>query len=99
LFNRGPFPVPGGSSIVLANGWDASQGYRVDAVPSMRMVVSLADLDASTWIDLTGASGHAFDSHYDDQTKLWLAGRTLPWAFSASAVRAAGRYTLILRSG
>jgi penicillin amidase len=99
LFNRGPFPVPGGSSIVLANGWDASQGYRVDAVPSMRMVVSLADLDASTWINLTGASGHAFDSHYDDQTNLWLAGRTLPWAFSASAVRAAGRHTLILRSG
>jgi penicillin G amidase len=99
LFNRGPFPAPGGSSIVLANGWDASHGYRVDAVPSMRMVVSLADLDASTWINLTGASGHAFDSHYDDQTKLWLAGRTLPWAFSASAVRAAGRHTLILRSG
>ena len=56
------------------------------AVPSMRMVVSLADLDDSTWVNLTGASGHAFDAHYTDQTELWAAGETLPWPFTRQAV-------------
>ena len=49
--------------------------YDVTAAPSMRMVVSLADLDASRWVNLTGASGHAFDPHYVDQTDLWVDGR------------------------
>ena len=44
-------------------------------MPSMRMVVSLADLDDSTWVNLTGASGHAFNAHYTDQTELWADGR------------------------
>ena len=71
LFNRGPYEVAGGSSVVNAVGWDATVGYGVDWVPSMRMIVDLADFDASTWINLTGASGHAFNPHYDDQTPLW----------------------------
>ena len=48
------YEMPGGSSIVNANGWNASEGYEVDWAPSMRMVVDLADLDESTWINLTG---------------------------------------------
>jgi penicillin amidase len=63
----------------------------------MRMVVSLADLDASRWVNLTGASGHAFDRHYVDQTKLWVDGKTLPWVSSRSAVEHATDQTLTLR--
>ncbi|SDT06156.1 penicillin amidase [Microterricola viridarii] len=87
LFNRGPFPVAGGSSVVNAVGWDATTGYTVDWVPSMRMVVSLADFDDSSWVNLTGASGHAFNPHYDDQAPLWQKHKTRPWAFTPDAVR------------
>ncbi|HEX6254415.1 MAG TPA: penicillin acylase family protein [Euzebyales bacterium] len=80
--------VGGGPSIVLATGWTASAGYEVDWVPSMRMVVDLADLDASRWIDLTGVSGHAFSDHYTDQVRRWADGRSLPMRWSAEAVRA-----------
>ena len=97
LFNRGPWHVGGGSSIVDATGWDASVGYQVDRVPSMRMVVDLSDFDRSTWINLTGASGHAFDAHYTDQTDLWASGKTRPWPFSAAAVKKAADQTLTLR--
>jgi len=97
LLNRGPYPVGGGSSVVEANGWDASVGYAVDRVPSMRMVVDLADFDRSRWINLAGASGHAFDPHYTDQTDLWAANKTLPWAFSRAAIAAAATQTLTLR--
>jgi penicillin amidase len=65
----------------------------------MRMVVSLADLDDSTWVNLTGASGHAFDSHYTDQTDLWAEGRAPRWPFSRPAVVQAARDTLRLVPG
>ena len=96
IFNRGPYRVGGGSGIVDATGWDAAKGYAVTAVPSMRMVVDLDDLDRSRWINLTGASGHAFHRHYVDQQELWREGRTLPWAFSREAVDDATDDTLTL---
>ncbi|MDI5965884.1 penicillin acylase family protein [Streptantibioticus silvisoli] len=86
LLNRGPWQLSGGEGAVDATGWNAQEGYGVTWVPSMRMVVNLGDLDASVWINLTGASGHAYDAHYSDQTKLWAEGRTLPWYFSAQQV-------------
>ena len=63
----------------------------------MRMVVSLADLDDSRWINLTGVSGHPFSSHYTDQTDLWVRGETLAWPFSRDAVEAAAEDELTLR--
>jgi penicillin amidase len=97
LFNRGPYDVPGGPSVVDATSFDASKGYDATSVPSMRMIVPLDNLDAARWIDLTGESGHAYNPHYTDQTALWLEGKTLPWAFSQSAVEAATEDTLTLR--
>ena len=97
LFNRGPYETGGGSAIVNAIGWDATVGYEVDWVPSMRMVVDLGDLDASTWVNLTGASGHAFHPHYDDQAPLWQRGDARTWPFTREAVRDAAEDTLVLR--
>jgi len=97
LVNEGPFDMPGGSAIVNANAWDASQGYWVTAAPSMRMVVDLSDLDASTWINQTGVSGHPADAHYADQVDDWVEGRQRPWPFSEAAVRAVGPDVLTLK--
>ncbi|GAB2597180.1 penicillin acylase family protein [Kribbella endophytica] len=94
LFNRGPYELGGGASVVNATGWDASEGYGVTATPSMRMVVDLSDFDKSRWINLTGVSGHAFTGNYTDQTELWVKGETLPWAFSKGAVEAKREHTL-----
>ena len=96
IFNRGPWQMPGGSSIVDANGWDASKGYDVNWAPSMRMVVNLGDLDASRWVNQTGSSGHPYDAHYVDQTDAWVKNQTFPWPFSDKAVRTAGGDELTL---
>jgi penicillin amidase len=97
LFNRGGYQVGGGGEIVNATKWDAAKdSYDVTAGPSMRMVVSLADLDASRWVNLTGVSGHAFNDHYVDQTDLWVEGRTLAWPFGRKAVDEAAEDTLTL---
>ncbi|MDR6866974.1 penicillin amidase [Microbacterium resistens] len=97
LFNRGPYPVGGGSSVVDATGWVLGESYATTTVPSMRMVVDLSDLDGSTWIHLTGASGHAFNQHYTDQTERWSKGEQAPWAFTKKAVDAATVDTLVLK--
>jgi penicillin amidase len=96
LFNRGPLKLAGGDSLVDATGSDAQTGYGVDWVPSMRMIVDLADLDRSRWVNLTGASGHAFDTHYWDQAKLWARGETIPMRATPGTIRREARHTLTL---
>ncbi len=87
ILNRGPFEVAGGRDVVNATGWSAGDGYEVDAVPSMRMVVDLGDLDAGRWVQLTGQSGRPFHHHYADQAHLWARGDTVPLVHSDRAVR------------
>ena len=98
-FNRGPVGVSGSSSVVLATGWRLDEGYEVDWLPSMRQVLDLSNWDASTWINLTGQSGHAYSAHYVDQFDAWVAGDTYPWPFTVKAVEAAGKDTLVLKGG
>ncbi|MFJ9706244.1 penicillin acylase family protein [Streptomyces sp. NPDC101234] len=97
ILNRGPWKLSGGEATVNATGWNAAGGYGVVWVPSMRMVVNLDDLDKSKWINLTGASGHAFSSHYTDQTGKWADGELLPWSFSDKAVDNSTSDTLVLK--
>ncbi|MGW0391155.1 penicillin acylase family protein [Streptomyces sp. NPDC003042] len=97
LLNRGPWNLGGGEATVNATGWNASSGYDVTWVPSMRMVVNLNDLDKSRWINLTGASGHAYHSNYTDQTTMWAKGELLEWPFGKEAVDKATVETLTLK--
>jgi penicillin G amidase len=102
LFNRGPYEVGGSSDAVLATGWNASvssgpAAFAVTGLPSMRMVVDLANFDRSRWVNLTGASGHPWSDHYDDQLPLWVSGKTTAWPFSAAAVRKAAGERLVLK--
>jgi penicillin amidase len=96
MLNRGPWLLGGGEAAVNATGWNAAGGYDVVWVPSMRMVVSLDDFDKSRWINLTGASGHAYSAHYSDQTAKWAKGELLPWVFTQQPVDAATEDTLAL---
>ncbi|MFB9724524.1 penicillin acylase family protein [Planobispora longispora] len=96
LFNRDPFPVSGNDDAVNAAGWDVQEDYAVGWLPSMRMVVDLADPDRSRWINLTGASGHAFHGNYADQAPLWASGKTTPMHAREESVREAAANTLTL---
>jgi penicillin amidase len=96
LFNRGPFPTAGGSSIVNATSWSESEGYQVGWLPSMRMIIDLSDLDNSVAINTTGQSGHAFHPHYIDMTDLWrtIQYHAFPW--TREEVQAEAASVLIL---
>lgn len=97
LMNPAPIGVAGSSSVVNATSWDAGTGsFEVTAGPSMRMVVDLGDLDASTWVTVTGTSGHPGSRHYTDQLRAWAEGRTFPFPFTRAAVEQASKDELTL---
>lgn len=92
VVNPSPVGVGGGSSIVNATGWstrvndDDLTDYEVTSVPSMRMAIDMADMDAARWVSLTGNSGHPASSNYEDQLEAWAEGETFPWRSSPAAV-------------
>jgi penicillin amidase len=96
LFNRGPFPSAGGSSIVNATGWNAAKGYTVVSLPSMRMIVDLANWDNSVAIQTTGQSGHAFHRHYDDMIQPWRQFKYHPMLWQPEKVASSTAKSLML---
>ena len=96
LFNRGPFPSAGGSSIVNATGWNESLDYQVRGVPSMRMVVDFSDLDNSVTMNTTGQSRHTFHPHYMDMAEAWGNIEFHPMFWTRSLVESAAEGILTL---
>jgi penicillin amidase len=86
LFNRGPFPTGGGDSIVNATGWSVKDGYETNWLPSMRMIVDLANLNNSITVHTTGQSGHAYHPHYADMIPLWANVEYYPMLWEAAAI-------------
>jgi len=96
LFNRGPFPTNGGASIVNATGWNASIGFEVTALPSLRMIVDLSDLNNSLSVHTTGQSGHAYNSHYIDMADLWRNIQYYPMLWNEKTIIGAADGHLVL---
>jgi len=86
LFNRGPFRTAGGEAIVNATGWTTTNGYFVDWLPSMRMIVDLGDLRNSLTVHTTGESGHAYNPHYIDMADLWRNIQYYPMLWNEQAI-------------
>ena len=56
----------------------------------------MGNLDGARIIQTTGQSGNPLDRHYGDLIDDWLAGRTLPFPFTPTAVQRAATATLTL---
>lgn len=86
LFNRGPFPLEGSATTVMAFGgpWEGDE-MDVEYGASMRLVNDLGDPDRAVSILPGGQSGHPWDPHYDDQLPLYLRleSRPVPWTDGA----------------
>ncbi|MBS42981.1 MAG: penicillin acylase family protein [Nocardioides sp.] len=86
----------GSSGTIAATTWDTREGYAVTSAPAARLVVDLADPDASRWVLLGGASGHARSGRWDDQTDAVLDGEGRPWPVTPEAVAEAAEAVLVL---
>lgn len=96
FFNRGPFEVGGGKDTVNAVGWTASEGFEVDWLPSMRMIVDLGDLGASRTVHTTGQSGHPYGPHYTDMIEMWIEGDYYPMRWDRASIEESAEGTLEL---
>jgi penicillin amidase len=97
LFNRGPYPVSGGTAIVNATGWNAARSFDVTALPSMRMLVDFSNFDNSLTVHSPGQSGHAFSPHYKDMVDLWRKGQYYPMHWTRSSVESNSKNLLQLQ--
>ncbi len=76
--------------------FDARQAFRVESLPSMRMLVDLGNLDNSQTMHTTGQSGHAYHPHYIDMAEPWSRVEYHPMLFSREAVEAGAASHLVL---
>ncbi|MGE5190018.1 MAG: penicillin acylase family protein [Gemmatimonadota bacterium] len=77
-FDIGPMAAPGDGRTVFKEEFRHGTDFSVVVGPSMRQVVPLGFRDKARSVIGTGASGHFFEPHYDDQASLWLSGRSHP---------------------
>lgn len=98
IFNRGPVETAGGSGIVNATGSSSSEDtlFELRSVPSLRIIMDLADLNRSLATHTTGQSGHPYHEHYDDQIENWRFIRYDPLLWAREQIEAAAADTLIL---
>ena len=98
IFNRGPAEVGGGNAIVNATSWGGEEPrpFEVSWLPSMRMIVDMADLSRSLVTNTTGQSGHPYHPHYDDQIQQWATIQYAPMLWTRDQVEANAEGTLLL---
>lgn len=96
LLNRGPYPAGGDPFTVWPNAIRIQPYYDDFHSASYRMIVDLADLDASVSLCPVGQSGHPGSPHYADQLADWQAGRyhAMLWHREAVTAAAAGILSL-----
>jgi penicillin G amidase len=89
LFATAPRETPGTGYVLNANSFSHDEPFAVVSGPEYRLVVDLADLDATTTVLTTGQSGLPGSPHYQDMVDPWARCAYLPLPFSAGAVEAA----------
>lgn len=86
---RGPYPVAGSSTTILAFGsrWREDGRQHITYGPSMRWIVDWSEPDRAWAVLPGGQSGHPSDRHYDDQIRPYLDGElhVAPWSEEAIA--------------
>ena len=90
-------PVGGNSECVNSETWYASKGnFGIGLIPSMRMIVDLADFDKSVAVNSTGESGHPGSPLYGNQVIPWakVQYHPLPWTRKQVDAGAAHKLTL-----
>jgi penicillin G amidase len=107
IYNRGPFPVSGYTSLVNATNGNFAFAYqsgnpkltdimKETSGPSLRQIVDLSDLNASRFIHTTGQSGLPAQPHYDDFIDKWRNIQCVPMWWDANDIKSNAEGTLTL---
>ncbi|MEO8517331.1 MAG: penicillin acylase family protein [Flavobacterium sp.] len=77
FFNVGKFEIAGTNEVINNTMFEYSDKaeYVITGGPSTRRIVDFSDIENSWSILPTGQSGNPMSKHYDDQTKMYVAGK------------------------
>jgi penicillin amidase len=96
IFNRGPYPLAGGTSEVFAAAWDPKKPFETKHIPSMRFIVDLAAVGSALSVHPPGQSGHPGNRHYADFIELWRKVQYHPALWDKDAVEKHSEGKLVL---
>ncbi|MBN1351332.1 penicillin acylase family protein [candidate division KSB1 bacterium] len=96
--NEGPFEIGGDQNTVNAASFTPTGDYyKVKVVPSLRMIVDMANLDNSLIIGTMGQSGQPRHSHYKDMIEKWMNHDYLKMHFSADDLETIQKALLLIK--
>jgi penicillin amidase len=95
-FNSAEYEIGGSNHTVSPYSYGA--GFKVNHGASERHIFNTADWDESYTVIPTGESGVPASEFYLSQMKSYLSGKFYKDAFTEKAVKAAAKYTLVLRT-
>lgn len=95
--NSDTYPVGGSSHTV--SPYSYKEGFKSHKGASERHIFNTADWDESFTVIPTGASGIPASEFYLSQTKAYIEGKFYKDAFTENAVKAAAKYTLVMKPG
>jgi penicillin G amidase len=98
LVNAGPVAVSGSTETIYRTSWNATRGYAVRSISSMRIIMDLSDFNASQWINSAGASGHPASSLYRSMIDQWRLGTYNPMLWDKATIEKACTATLTLNN-
>ena len=97
IFNEGPYTVPGAREVVNNLGFDISGGHHhVNYGPSTRRIIDFAHTENSMGISPMGQSGYFFDTHYNDQTGMFINGEYRKQLMNEDEIKERRKSTLVL---
>ena len=97
MFTGGVVELGGDEQTVLQGAFEPGAGYDAGIVPSWRLIVDLADVDASVGVHTTGQSGNPASPHWNDLRPLWATGEFRPSPCLVPAVEAAAEHSTLAR--
>ena len=87
----------GTAEAVNATRWLVKDdNFKVNLIPSMRMILDLSDLSKSVCINSTGESGNPASPWYGDMIKSWLNVTYHPMLWTRDQVNAGAAHKLLL---
>lgn len=96
--NLGPVAFPGDDSTPMQAATGPLHPFgNPGFLPNLRAVMDLGAPDAGLWALAGGQSGNPCSPHYADLFRLWLAGESVPIAYTPEAVAEATVATLVLQ--
>lgn len=96
VLNIGPFAVGGSATTINKGEYLLTAPYALNAGPSVRLIVDLANPETSWSVIPGGQSGQLFSPYHHDQLTLWRQGKYRTVSMYREAVAANNKNTLVL---